>query len=84
MISRNSDSYFLVCVFVVVSWFIPKLCWERDMPRISNHQQPYEPRLFTQVEVAVKAGVFESNMYFTFFIATDLQLRDIHISSASL
>ena len=73
------------CVFVVVPLFIPKLCWERDSLlgmclELVNHQPPYEPRLFTQVEFAVKAGVFEYNMYVTLFSTTDLQLRDIHIS----
>lgn len=63
------------CVFVVVSLFIPKLCWERDSLlgmclglELVNHQPPYEPRLFTQVEFAVKAGVFEYNMYVTLFL----------------
>jgi len=64
-------------VFVVVSLFIPKLCWERDSLlgmclglglELVNHQPPYEPRLLTQVEFAVKAGVFEYNMYVTLFL----------------
>ena len=65
MISRNSDSYFLVCVcgcimvYPISQNFAGKgICLE-----LVNHQQPYEPRLFTQVEYAVKAGVFESNSY---------------------